>query len=264
MISKKAAMAKARNYVLYYGHGREDELARFDLAVVEPSGHDRESVLRLQARGTLVFAYISFMEIQTWSPEFELLKESDFLHVNGKRLMNTAYGTYILDLTSDRWNALLLHQAGRLLVEYEYDGLFIDTIGDVEMPVIPPHMQAIQMSAAVNILGLFRRSFTDSLLIQNNGLERLCLHTASFVDGICWENPPFSKKESTLWAEHITKQLETLKTSHSLSILLLAEANEKTAGKNIEMVHKVSSEKGFLFYCAPEGYVSGINPPYNT
>jgi polysaccharide biosynthesis protein PelA len=263
--SKKEDMAKARNYVLYYGHGREEELSRFDLAVVEPSGHDADSIHKLKDNGTLVFAYISVMEIQTWSPEFGLLKDTDFLEVNGQKLMNCDYGTYIMDLTSDRWKSLLLHKAGRMLLQYGYDGLFLDTIGDVEMPVIPAHMQTIQMSAAVNLLVLLRKDFPDSLIIQNNGLEKLCLYTADLIDGICWENPPFVRKECIPWVEIVVLQLEMLKTSKSLSILLLTEAKTDTAtGKNSELCKHISTEKGFLFYCAPEGYINGINSPYNT
>lgn len=264
MTSKKEDMAKARNYVLYYGHGREEELSSYDLAVVEPSGHDTDSIQRLKDNGTLVLAYISVMEIQIWSQEFGLLKDNDFLEVNGQKLMNCDYGTYIMDLTSDRWRSLLLHKAGQLLVLFGYDGLFLDTIGDVEMPAIPAHIQTIQMSAAVDLLGILRKIFPDSLIIQNNGLEKLCLHTADLIDGICWENPPFAKKESITWAESIVMRLETLKTSRSLSILLLTEVNSDTATiKNSELCSRISSEKGFLFYCAPEGYINGINLPNN-
>ncbi|HEY7400027.1 MAG TPA: hypothetical protein VH989_03910, partial [Actinomycetota bacterium] len=52
------------NYVVYYGLGRLDDLARFDLAIIDRDTLTPGEVDVLRSRGTLVVAYLSVGEIQ--------------------------------------------------------------------------------------------------------------------------------------------------------------------------------------------------------
>lgn len=252
---RKERFRNIRNFALYYGQGREKELSGFDLAVVEPLGQDTQSVKRVQEAGSLVLAYLSVLEIPAWANELRLLNKEDFLQQNGEILINKAYGTYLADLCSPRWRRLLNHRAGSLFYS-GYDGLFLDTIGKVESDSLSRSRQDSLMMAAVEFILDLKKTFSNHLIVQNNGLEKLYRLTANLVDGVCWENPPFRKKESAAWVREVTGRLRQLQQKTGLKIFLLLEEKETAA---VEMARKAAAENNFILYVAPCGYVGGVN-----
>jgi hypothetical protein len=253
-MNARRKLHRASNFALYYGVGRVEELSGFDIAIVEPKGQKSEGINTLHEKGTLVISYLSVMEIHPSFPEFKLLREDDFLKANGKPLQNKVYGTYIADLRSKRWIDMVYHAAGRLIYHEGYDGVFLDTIGNVEMPEIPEEYRESQILSAVTLTTKIRSLSNDCVIIQNNGLERLCEQTAGMIDGICWENPPFGRPESFKWVEKMLHKIKSLKEKYRVQVLLLFEDNES------EAAIKVARENNYLIYNAPVGYIKGINP----
>ncbi len=267
-MDRLARFAAARNFALYYGAGRDGELARFDVAVVEPAGQNEASLRRMQDSGTLVLAYLSVVEIPPWAPEIKLLKCDDFLCSRGEPLINEC-GNRLADLRSSRWTGLLLYRAGSLLARSGYDGLFLDTIGDVESVGFAAETRDSLLLAAAGAVRRIRTVFPGHVLVQNNGLERLCLMTAEYLNGICWENPMFGNKPFRPWTEAMVARLESLKNKYGLKVLLLLEAGNKPepgtgpAAEEIDysLAQEIAGKKGFLLYRSPHGYVGGVNPP---
>lgn len=256
-----ASFNGAKNYALYYGPGREGDLAQFDLAIVEPAGQSQSSLRAMQLSGTLVLAYLSVMEVPPWDPVLSILRPEDFLSQGGRPLCNQAFGNYLADLRSSRWAGLLLHRAGSLLDRWGYDGLFLDTIGDVEDPGLPGGLADSLLLAAAELVGGIRKLFPGRILVQNNGLERLCLLTAEMINGLCWENPPLADQSCRPWSGSIITRLESLKKKHGLKIMLLVEdgeTSEPSCGTNCLLSGRLAVEKGFLFYRAYRGYTGGV------
>ena len=56
------------DYIVYYGTGRVDDLARYDLAIIQPETLTAEELTRLKAQGTLVVAYLSVGEAEPGRP----------------------------------------------------------------------------------------------------------------------------------------------------------------------------------------------------
>lgn len=244
-MSRRDRLLAAQNYVLYYGQGRAQELARFDLAIVEPLGQNPQTIQDIRDSGTLVCAYLSVVEFNEHLPLFHMLRPGDYLTSAGQPLFNKQYGNYLADLCSPRWRGLLLYQAGQLLLNTGYDGLFLDTIGDVEDPFLAPELRQSQLRAATEVIELIRRTFPEHILIQNNGLEKLCLCTAGMVDAFCWENPPLDRGEGDEWASSIWNRLLDFQENLQTKILLLTQEKAYNAPDN-----------GFLYYCAARDYLS--------
>lgn len=247
-------LEKANNFVLYYGHGKVEELSRYDIAIVEPAGQSTEGIKRMQDSDTLVLAYISVIEIAEYAADFRLLEAKDFLHANNTILRNGQYGTYLIDLRSYRWQRLLLQKINNLF-SAGYDGLFLDTIGDIEDPMIPSTTKDELIIAAINFLKEIKGRYSDHILIQNNGLEKLCLYTASMLDGICWENPPVDRRDNKNWVKEINSRLQKLQKDLNTKVFILFEENMKIDAVKEE---KQAKERGFLFYQAVKGYVENI------
>lgn len=266
-MERQAVFARSNNYALYYGCGGEEYLSRFDVAIVEPAGQSRDSLKRMQSSGTLVLAYLSVVEIPDWAQEIKILKSEDFLGSEGEPYKDSRYGNYLADPRSGRWAGLLLHRAGKLVIQEGYDGLFLDTIGDVESARCGAGCGDSLILAAAGIVRCIREMFPEIILIQNCGLERLCLFTAAYLDGICWENPPLFARRHRPWAEATAGRLIKLKDKYRLKILLLLEeesqgsaAGESGWEKEIRgAAGEIFKSDDYLIYRAPLGYVGGID-----
>lgn len=261
MINRRELFHKAKNFAIYYGNGLENELAPFDIAVLEPAGHSPEQIRRLKETGTLVFAYMSVTEVDPSSPLFRMVGEKDFLHLDGRLMTNELYGNYIVDLRSKKWREILLHTAGSLLIQEGYDGLFLDTVGNVENSEVIAHHQNSQIKEAIQFMTSLKEKFPEFLLVQNNGLEKLWDYTSGVADGICWENPPFGQKESQVWTDEILLKLDALSKAKTTRVMLLLEYDKKGVESTaFRIALKLSGKKNYLLYFAPKDYVSSISP----
>jgi endo-alpha-1,4-polygalactosaminidase (GH114 family) len=248
---------RVKNYVLYYGSGREKALSEFDLAIVEPAGQIKGSIEIIKNAGTLVLAYFSVMELAAWDKELKLLDHNDFIYYQGKPLINN-FNNYVLDIRSIRWKNIIMERARNLLCHSEYDGLFLDTIGDIEWAGFTGEAKDSLLLAAANIVKDMRNLFPDYLLLQNNGFDRLYDYTAKHINGICWENPIFSDKACALWSQITLEKLIEGQLNEGVRIFLLMEESSPDL-ENKRLVKKIAKTGNFLLYLAPEGYVEGIN-----
>ena len=182
--NRKERMLLAENYALYYGYGKMEELSQFDLIIVEPSGFTIPEFKRLKNNNKVIFTYLSLFQVHPMDNIFQDLTKDDLLFVDGEPLKNYDFGTYLVNLQSKKWMESLLKNVQHHLEELEADGLFLDTIGDIESSSIPASIKRIQMDAIINFLHVLKILYPTHLLIQNNGLNTVCLETAPYIDGI--------------------------------------------------------------------------------
>jgi endo-alpha-1,4-polygalactosaminidase (GH114 family) len=250
MISKRDQFKKVKNFFLYYGIGKAQEGSMFDVAIVEPQGQNKDSINTMQSKGTLVIAYISVMEIFQAFPYYKLLRDEDFLKMDNIPVMNKEFNTYLIDLKSQRWCAILTHHIGNLILNENYDGIFLDTIGDVEFPIFNEELQSELIYNATKLIMEIRSLYKDIIIIQNNGLNKLIHETAKFMDGVCFENPRFCDDECADWMSHITNKLINLSNEEEIKVLLLYE--EKNFDKEeltiVKEAEKIAEKNKFLIF----------------
>ncbi|QSO51129.1 endo alpha-1,4 polygalactosaminidase [Alicyclobacillus curvatus] len=251
----REAFKSIKKFAVYYGPKNIMALGNYDCVIIEPSRFSDEDIILLKERGALVIAYVTVMEIgPIHKDHWAALREEDFLHRDGKRIEKVEYNTFLLDLTSARWRALLHQEVGKLLAHRGFDGILLDTIGDVEDYGLPD--SARQIEAAGEIVAGLRRWFPKAIIIQNNGLEALCLHTAPYLDGITWENPPISQKPSRTWVKLIADRLDSLSKAHGVTIMTLYDRAENLPRKEWIRCRRFADEHGYLSYFAPTHYLS--------
>jgi hypothetical protein len=252
---RKQSFKNAQNFVVFYGHGQADVMSQYDIAIVEPAGQSEQSLKELNHAGTLVIAYISITEVPEYDPLKKLLREADYLRLNGNIVKNKDYNTMVADLRSRNWIGLLLHRISGYLRNAGYDGLFMDTISNVEWPWLPAGVRAEQQAAALELVKRIRTLHPNHLIVQNNGLESLCYETAPFIDGICWENPDFVRPETYSWHESVRIKLKKLVSNHDNRILFLQEKSTTNEPGHESAVHWAKREK-YLHYLSPDHYLN--------
>lgn len=238
---------KIKNFAVYYGTGCIEQLAEFDVVIIEPAGHTPKEVKTLKEAGVFVLAYLSVVELPSCHESFISFQE-DLLMINHAPVTNETFNTRYMNLQSPGWMAHLWNQANRYMAEQGYDGLFLDTVGNLENPVIPPGVMFEQLKAYINFLEMLKKRYPGCLLLQNNGMERLASYSKEFIDGICWENPSFDKEEK-IWSKKILKKLIVLKKEHKVKVFLLTED-----GNKVEVIKRIAYKYNYLYYYSSGNY----------
>jgi hypothetical protein len=179
---RKDRLLVARNYALYYGYGKAEILSRFDMVIIEPKGQTPQDFNRLRKMNTLIITYLSIVEVRPEEPIYQQLDDDDFLTINGKKVENKQFGTFLVNLQSDTWIQHVLKEVYQHFIISGSDGVFLDTIGDIDG--FPEEVRKTQLNALVNLLFVIKILYPTHLLIQNNGLEYVYLKTASYIDGV--------------------------------------------------------------------------------
>ena len=245
----KETFHNAKTYSVYYGKDCLEELQRYDIVIIEPMAHKIPAIADLRKRGIVVFAYLSVVEAHPEQIGSHLRKEN-LLTVQGEPLTNDEYQTYYADIRSEEWLKHLYKKAETYLKEYQCDGLFLDTIGNLEDPRIPVNIKYDLIETAVTFLENIKKRFNQSLLIQNNGLGLLLQYTKDYVDGVCWENMSFRHGLTGRFNKVIWKKLKAYQTETGLKVFLLTEDSEHP-GKAMKFARK----NDFLYYNASKDYI---------
>jgi len=161
---------------VYYGAGRLDDLARFDLAIIDPSTLTPDEVRQLEGRGTLVVAYLSVGEIEPSDPWLAdgTVPRSWIL---GR---NKNWGSLFVDANQQGWRDLMVQQAGQLL-DHGFQGVFLDTV-DTAIDVAPETEPGM-----IQLIEGLRRAYPDALLVQNRGFD-IAEQVAGSIDAVMFED----------------------------------------------------------------------------
>jgi uncharacterized protein (TIGR01370 family) len=187
----RAQIKTIGNYVVYYGEGRADALARYNLAIIQPNTLGGEELAALKARGTLAVAYLSIGE-----SDDDTRVQPDW--ILGK---NTNWDSSFMDARKPGWQELVLADAQNI-IDAGFDGLFLDTVDTAELY---PDTGA----AMILLIGRLRKAFPDHLLIQNRGLTLLD-RTAQYVDADMIEDLTTSYDFDHQTYIHIEPDAETI------------------------------------------------------
>lgn len=233
-MDRRTRFREAKNFVIYYGAGKEEKLCRYDVAIIEPKGHTPRGVEVMKAGKCLSIGYLSVIEINPTDPRFRYLKEEDFIRCDGIREVNSIYGNYMADIRSKRWQDILMHECGRIIEGLGYDGIFLDTIGNVENPRIIKEYQNALISESIMFLHRLRDRYPEHIIIQNNAVEKLINYSTGIIDGICWENPPIGIKKSRLWMDEIIFRLNTVKETDNIKVLVVLESEDPDDARKLQ------------------------------
>jgi len=168
-------ISSIEDYVVFYGIGRADELAQYDLAIVQPETLTSAEIETLHQEGTLVVAYLSLGEVEPSRPWYSDGR-FDPQWILGR---NENWGSYYVDTGQSGWQALMVDITGELL-DMGYDGIFMDTIDTVY--VFPETTQGM-----IDLIHALRSTYPDMLMVQNRGFD-VAEQVAADIDAVMFED----------------------------------------------------------------------------
>lgn len=236
------------NYMIYYGepnHSIYEQLAKYDLVIIEPQLHMREKIDWLKSMGTVVIGYLSIVESPQWNQRrFQNLVMYDFLWINGQKIYLHEWDAFIMDLRQLSYRDLLFDEAKSIIKDKGCSGLLLDTLDDIDNLNLGNAIQREFQIAYEQWLQVFHRSIPDAILIQNRGFHTIP-SIGRYLDGILWEDWNGSWK-SNAW---IREQIKHVRNAQKNGIRVFSIC------ESIDSIHRTEAEQlGFLHLTRDRNY----------
>ncbi|WP_158570780.1 endo alpha-1,4 polygalactosaminidase [Exiguobacterium sp. AM39-5BH] len=243
-----------KNYQVYYGHPTEailKDMQNYDLVIIEPLHYTKAQVEQIKARGTKVLGYISVMEVATWNTGLmSKLQSGDFFTRNGQRVHYSEWDSYLTNIASPHFQGLLLTEIQNQVIAKGIDGVFMDTVGDIDNEHLNnPTVLKQQRDGLVNFLKQARARYGDIAMVQNWGFDTLETSTAPYVDGIMWESFNVDTIKSDAWSQNMIKKLQAVDAKHSVKTLTISTRLSADS-------HKLAKDSGFIHFHEADAYVN--------
>ena len=140
-----------------------EELTQFDWVVLQPNHSSAEGLQQLTSQASKAIAYLSIGEMADVDAASD-----DF--IDARLAANAAWGSRVMDLTSDKWRNHLLAQASTY-AQQGFKGLFFDTLDSFNLA--PAEVREAQRQALISVLEALHQQHPELLLIFNRGFEVL-------------------------------------------------------------------------------------------
>ncbi|TCI63284.1 hypothetical protein EVJ21_07195 [Exiguobacterium sp. SH0S2] len=243
-----------KNYQVYYGHPTETiikDMQNYDLVIIEPLHYTKAQVEQIKSRGTKVLGYISVMEVATWNTGLmSKLQSGDFFTRNGQRVHYPEWDSYLTNIASPHFQGLLLTEIQNQVIAKGIDGVFMDTVGDIDNEHLNnPTVLKQQRDGLVNFLKEARARYGNIAMVQNWGFDTLETSTAPYVDGIMWESFNADTIKSDAWSQNMIKKLQAVDTKHSVKTLTISTRQSAES-------HKLAADSKFIHFHEADAYVN--------
>jgi hypothetical protein len=164
-------------FACYYGLNCLEQLAEYDLVIVQAENYAAADLLALQEGDTLPFGYLALSEVadtETTAPW--ALREA----TTGAVVRNQRWQTVLVDCRTAAWQRFVIEEQIPWLVQHGIRGLFLDTL-DVD-PRFAETWPGVEQ-----LLRRIRWEHPDLALLANRGFTVLEA-VAETVDGVVFES----------------------------------------------------------------------------
>jgi polysaccharide biosynthesis protein PelA len=209
----KRSLTGVQSYTIYYGAPTANalrKLAAYDMVVVEPRLWSEAQVQTLQKNGTKVIGYLSVLEQYKSSPLLADSEDADYLKVNGKRDWRSEWKSWSMDISSAHYRSLLVRDLEAQIVAKGLNGVFLDTVGNVDDGIWSDAISNRQRDGVVSFVSALRAAYPTLSLIQNWGLTLLKDRTAPYIDGLLWEDFDPREVSGDAWSKNRMRELDAL------------------------------------------------------
>lgn len=171
LLPRRSLGAEARRWrwAVDYGPATSPDQAQgYDLLVLEPD-HSRP-IAPLRGPGSRLLGYLSFGEVEQGRSYIAALRRQGVL----KAVNPNWRDSRMVDMRKPAWSALVLDQLIPEVLAKGYDGIFIDTLDNVEaLETRDPVANGGMIDAAVELVRAVRQRFPGIVVMMNRGYALL-------------------------------------------------------------------------------------------
>ena len=260
--------ARAKNFYTYYGGGRVAELSHYDVAVLHTPQMTPAEVGRLTDLGVVAVGYISV-------GEDDVLRDGDGTGPGGKANWyfdrdadgqpdkNGNWNSHFADAADPKWRADRVETATRMVEEYGFDGIFLDTIDTAQL-------YPDSAAGMTQLIRELREAMPDKVIVLNQGWAVLP-DVAQYGDGIMLESFTatwdFENKSYVMnlpqsldyHTRRVDGLLNPVRKVHPLKVLVLDYAAKDDLASQQTAADRAATF-GFLFAASPI-FLDDVYPP---
>ncbi len=251
------------SWCLYYGDWATnvvDRLSQYELVVLDPAalrGKADEVIAELHERGCLVVGYLSCFEVAKWHRYLPRVKPEWRVKVDGKNWVPWGANEAV-SLAEPEWRALLVELMRTEIFDHGCDGVFMDTLADLDNPRLPEDERARQLDGLGKFAEAYDKAYRGKFFIANWTLQRTLPVLAPHVDAVCWEDfdPKNFEGSASGWMKGISKKLAAESAKHPFRVLTLwnVDAPGDDLPARQEKMRELSVGFGYLPFCTSGGY----------
>lgn len=160
--------------VVYYANRSLNELAKFDMVVLDPANYNAEDVARLKSMGCIPIGYLNVGEIETYRGYFSMVDTSIMLSPDPNWR-----DRYYVDLCDPLWTRIVTQERVPEVLKKGFCGVFVDFAGLLQEY---PGMD----SCAARLVRGIRRSIGNADMIVDGALP-IINRIGNYTDGIAVE-----------------------------------------------------------------------------
>lgn len=250
-LEKKSSISPEMRWVVIYQNEPElASLASFDVVVLD--AETKLSPFALRERKKRVFGYVSLGEVENHRAHYSKALEAQLTLKENKSWP----GSYYVDVRNPEWARLLIEEVIPPMVRKGFNGLFLDTLDNVEdLENENPKTYLGMKDAAIELVRLIHAHYPTLSLIQNRGYQ-LLPHTAASIEYVlaecvhsCWNETQKKyvrvEEEGRAWQK--SWLLKAKAVSPSLSILSL-DYWDPADVLEVSTLYREAREQGFVPY----------------
>ncbi|MDQ1912470.1 endo alpha-1,4 polygalactosaminidase [Paenibacillus sp. GD4] len=246
----KGPLSSVDSYTIYYGSPTVEAMNRMkklDMAILEPTAYTKEQIQELQAAGTMLIGYISVMESPVWNTgRMQRLASAHYYQPNGQKVHFTEWDSYLMDLRDPIYRDVLLEEIQRSVIDHGLDGIFLDTVGDIDEYVKHAGVRQEMREAYRTLLQQITGRFGPIPMIQNRGFNSLEL-AAPYIEGILWEDWRADWEQDAWTRSRVEMVLQ--EQGRGLKVFSVSSSSDVRNGKSARKLR-------FVHLDAPGGYGS--------
>ncbi|WP_421381629.1 endo alpha-1,4 polygalactosaminidase [Bacillus salacetis] len=241
------------DYKIYYGAPSPriiKEMQSLDMVILEAHHYTASQIESIKSNGTLVLSYLNVLEIDNWNASVrDKIKDTDYFYRNGEKVYYPKWDSYLADITSPHYQSLLKEEMKTDIHIGSVDGVFLDTVGDIDNEhSTDPVILKEQQKGVTDLIMYIKETYPGLLVAQNWGFDTLKNYTAPYIDFIMWESFQSDMVASNQWASQQIKILQDLRKNYDFQVLTVSFKN-KVQSENL------AAENGFIHLHTNKDYL---------
>lgn len=226
-----------------------EKMKKKDMVIIEPVEMATSYIQEAQQSGTIIYGYINAMEADKWNKELiKQFNEEAFFHgKNGKRKYIPEWDAYLMDISNQHYQDVLLKEIKKRIVDKELNGVFLDTVGSIEdYHSTNPDVMKKQQESMKGFMQRIKKHFPNLSIAQNWGFDTLEDYTAPYVDFIMWEDFSADHIVKDDWYDEKITQLKRVRDNHKVEIFTISFREQ-------EKSRMIAAKHGFKIFHNPDG-----------
>ena len=236
-----------KNFVIYYSVISPEDIpiiSAYDLAIIHPFGATDDVLSRLKSSKTLLYAYVSAVEIEKYDDfKNSLVVDDAYLYDNGVKFFKSEFSCYGGNILAKSHQNILLRIIKERIVDKGYAGVFFDTLDDIDSLQDRDSAKA-QTDGYISFFKTLKSMYPGLSIIQNRGFSLFEQGSSLYTDALLFEDLNSQEAQAKEYYNNLVYELSSIAKKSSCRMMAVSHTHRQ---ENHEFCKKLH----WLYYYCP-------------